>query len=158
MVVEQTAQEEKRQAEVSGPGGKRVTLPPTTTGQPRCLAARKDPCMHAAASFGRRVRQARDALGVTHEVLADRTGCAVQTILKIEADERRPSQVMAERLGQALEVPPEERPASFGQPVRQQRKTYPTGPTRPWHPSRKSRHHCASTRPASLAGRRNWLS
>ncbi len=65
--------------------------------------------MHDGASFGRRVKQARGMLGLTQEVLADRVGCAVQTIRKIEADERRPSLMMAERLAQALEVPPEER-------------------------------------------------
>ncbi|MDQ5851000.1 MAG: helix-turn-helix transcriptional regulator, partial [Chloroflexota bacterium] len=36
----------------------------------------------------------RHALELTQEALAERTGCAVQTIRKIEAGERRPSQQM----------------------------------------------------------------
>ncbi len=62
------------------------------------------------ASFGSWVREARSALDLTQEALAERTGCAVQTIRKIEAGERRPSQQMARRLAQALALPPEEQP------------------------------------------------
>ncbi len=62
------------------------------------------------ASFGRWVREARNALDLTQEALAERTGCAVQTIRKIEAGERRPSQQMARRLAEALALPLEEQP------------------------------------------------
>ena len=61
--------------------------------------------MHAAASFGLWVKQCRTALDLTEERLAERVGCAVQTIRKIEVGERRPSQMMARRLAQALELP-----------------------------------------------------
>ena len=59
-------------------------------------------------SFGRWVREARNALDLTQDALAERTGCAVQTIRKIEAGERRPSQQMAKRLAHALALPSEE--------------------------------------------------
>ena len=68
-------------------------------------------------SFGSWVREARTALDLTQEALAERTGCAVQTIRKIEAGERRPSQQMAHRLAQALELPAEEQ-APFLQAAR----------------------------------------
>ena len=64
--------------------------------------------MHAIASFGAWVKQCRMQLDLTQELLAERVGCAVQTIRKIEAGARRPSLLMAERLAQALEVPSEE--------------------------------------------------
>jgi len=61
--------------------------------------------MHAAASFGLWVKQCRASLDLTQERLAERVGCAVQTIRKIEVGERRPSQMMARRLAHALELP-----------------------------------------------------
>jgi len=60
-------------------------------------------------SFGYWVRRRRKALDVTQEELARRVGCAVVTIRKIEADERRPSVQVAERLADYLYIPPEER-------------------------------------------------
>ncbi len=69
--------------------------------------------MQATSSFGRWVKQSRADLGLTQEALAERVSCAVQTIRKIEAGERRPSRVMAERLARALELPADERPAFF---------------------------------------------
>ena len=41
----------------------------------------------------------RTAIDLPQEALAERTGCAVQTIRKIEAGERRPSPPMAYRAG-----------------------------------------------------------
>ena len=60
-------------------------------------------------SFGEWLRRRRKALDLTQEVLAQRVGYASGTIKKIEADARRPSRELAERLAAALEVPPEER-------------------------------------------------
>ncbi len=67
--------------------------------------------MQAATSFGHWVKQCRGTLQLTQEALAERVGCAVQTIRKIEAGARRPSPLLAERLAQVLDLPPEERPA-----------------------------------------------
>jgi predicted ATPase/DNA-binding XRE family transcriptional regulator len=61
------------------------------------------------ASFGYWLRRRRKALDLTQEALAQQVGCAVVTIKKIEADERRPSRQIAECLITALAIPPEER-------------------------------------------------
>jgi predicted ATPase/DNA-binding XRE family transcriptional regulator len=61
-------------------------------------------------SFGYWVRRRRKALDLTQEELAQRVGCAVVTLRKIEADERRPSPQMAERLAQCLALPASELP------------------------------------------------
>jgi WD40 repeat protein/transcriptional regulator with XRE-family HTH domain len=56
-------------------------------------------------SFGRWVQRRRKALDLTQEELAQRAGCAAETLRKIEADARRPSRSMAESLADALEIP-----------------------------------------------------
>ena len=65
--------------------------------------------MDDAASFGYWVRRLRKHLDLTQVALARRVACAAKTIEKIEAGERRPSQVMAERLADALELTPDAR-------------------------------------------------
>src|SRR5881398_1054773 len=67
--------------------------------------------MSRAESFGRMVRERRRALDLTQDELARRVGCAPVTIRKIEYDELRPSQQIAERLAMALAVPLDERAA-----------------------------------------------
>ncbi|MFN8467185.1 MAG: tetratricopeptide repeat protein [Caldilineaceae bacterium] len=62
-------------------------------------------------SFGYWLRRRRKALDLTQAGLAQLVGCAVATIKKLEADERRPSLEMAERLADCLAVPPKERAA-----------------------------------------------
>lgn len=61
--------------------------------------------METIYSFGYWVRRRRKALDLTQRELADRVGCALITLKKIEADERRPSPQMAERLAEALAIP-----------------------------------------------------
>jgi predicted ATPase/DNA-binding XRE family transcriptional regulator len=61
--------------------------------------------MEARDSFGYWVRRRRKALDLTQEALAQQVGCALVTLRKIEADERRPSVQMAERLARCLTVP-----------------------------------------------------
>ncbi len=56
-------------------------------------------------SFGRWLQRRRKALDLTQGELARRVGCAVETLRKIEADARRPSRQIAERLAGALELP-----------------------------------------------------
>jgi len=65
--------------------------------------------MDETASFGYWLRRRRKALDLTQAALATRVGCALITIQKIEADERRPSREVAERLAGILEVPAQER-------------------------------------------------
>jgi len=66
--------------------------------------------MSATASFGYWLRRRRKALDLTQEALARQVGCAFVTIKKIEADERRPSRQIAERLAVVLGIPASERP------------------------------------------------
>ena len=61
--------------------------------------------METTDSFGYWVRRRRKALDLTQEDLAQRVGCAVVSLRKIEADERRPSPQMAQRLAHCLALP-----------------------------------------------------
>ncbi|MDQ6629782.1 MAG: AAA family ATPase [Pseudomonadota bacterium] len=62
-----------------------------------------------ADSFGLRLRRLRKSLDLTQEQLADLVSCSRYTIRKIEADERRPSRHLLQRLIQELAVPDGER-------------------------------------------------
>jgi predicted ATPase/DNA-binding XRE family transcriptional regulator len=64
--------------------------------------------MSGDMSFGRLVRNHRRALDMTQEDLAQQVGCSVVTIRKVEADERRPSRQLAERLARCLHIPHEQ--------------------------------------------------
>jgi len=61
------------------------------------------------ASFGYWVRRRRIALDLTRDALARRVGCSPSAVKKIERDERRPSRTMAQRLADALGLPPDQR-------------------------------------------------
>jgi class 3 adenylate cyclase len=67
--------------------------------------------MDTELSFGRWLQRRRKVLDLTQDALAQRVGCAAETLRKIEADARRPSRQIAERLAAALEIPAEERTA-----------------------------------------------
>lgn len=60
-------------------------------------------------SFGTWIRRRRKALDITQQALAQRVGCSVSLIFKIESDERRPSRQIAELLAEHLEIPPDQR-------------------------------------------------
>jgi predicted ATPase/DNA-binding XRE family transcriptional regulator len=60
-------------------------------------------------SFGQWLRLRRKALDLTQDALADRVGCSVGMIRKIESEERRPSAQIAERLAEILAIPKNER-------------------------------------------------
>lgn len=62
-------------------------------------------------SFGQWIKKRRKALDLTQQELARRVGCAVITLRKIEADERRPSKQMTGRLAEHLGIADDERPA-----------------------------------------------
>ncbi len=74
-------------------------------------------------SFGRWVRERRRTLDLTQEELARRVGCAAVTLRKIEYDQLRASQQIAERLAMALGIPLDDR-AEF---VRRARAVSPGG-------------------------------
>jgi len=56
-------------------------------------------------SFGVWVRTRRRTLRMTQQEVANGTGCSVVLIRKIEADTRRPSLQIAERLAHSLHIP-----------------------------------------------------
>jgi predicted ATPase/DNA-binding XRE family transcriptional regulator len=60
-------------------------------------------------SFGAWIRRRRKALDLTQAELAALAGCAVSSVRKIEADARRPSLQLAERLARALRLADDER-------------------------------------------------
>src|SRR5688500_14674371 len=60
-------------------------------------------------SFGNWVRRRRKALDLTQQELAQRVGCSLSLIFKIESDERRPSRQVAELLAEHLEIPLDQR-------------------------------------------------
>jgi predicted ATPase/transcriptional regulator with XRE-family HTH domain len=62
-------------------------------------------------SFGDWLKARRRALDLTQEELAQRAGCSIFALRKIEAGERRPSKQLAGLLAVALEVPEEEQAA-----------------------------------------------
>ena len=60
--------------------------------------------MEEIVSFGYWVRRQRKALDLTQTALAEKVGCALVTVKKIESDERRPSREMAELFAEHLGV------------------------------------------------------
>ena len=64
-----------------------------------------------AQGFGYWLRRRRKALDLTQEALARAVACSRFAIRKIEADERKPSRRLAERLAEKLGIPVEEREA-----------------------------------------------
>src|SRR5262245_44331819 len=65
--------------------------------------------METTVSFGYWIRRQRKAHDLTQQALANRVGCSVAAIKKIEGDERRPSRQIAERLAEVLGVPKDQR-------------------------------------------------
>lgn len=64
--------------------------------------------MDREVTFGAWLRRRRRLLDFTQKELARQVGCAVVTIRKFEADERKPSKDLAERLAVCLKLFPEE--------------------------------------------------
>lgn len=59
-------------------------------------------------SFGEWLKRQRSGRGLTQQQLAHQIGCAVVTLRKIEAEERRPSPGIVERLAEIFEIPKNE--------------------------------------------------
>ncbi|MDQ5823177.1 MAG: tetratricopeptide repeat protein [Chloroflexota bacterium] len=62
-------------------------------------------------TFSQLLKERRKALDLMQEDLAERVGCSVWTIRKLETGDRRPSRQVAELLADALRVPADQRPA-----------------------------------------------
>lgn len=77
----------------------------------RMLSSDTGPNMNVNGSFGDWLKQRRKALDLTQADLADQVGCSTMTIRKIEADERRPSKQISERMADVLAISDEERAA-----------------------------------------------
>jgi predicted ATPase/DNA-binding XRE family transcriptional regulator len=60
-------------------------------------------------SFGTWIKRRRKALDLTQQELAQRVGCSISLVFKIESDERRPSRQIAELLAKHLEIPSDQR-------------------------------------------------
>jgi len=60
-------------------------------------------------SLGLWIKRRRKALDLTQAALAQRVGCSLDLIQKIEADARRPSREMAARLADMLDLAADER-------------------------------------------------
>ncbi|MCI0555433.1 MAG: helix-turn-helix domain-containing protein, partial [Anaerolineae bacterium] len=67
--------------------------------------------MQEQHSFGYWLRLKRKALDLTREALADRVGCSVSMIRKLEDEERHPSAQIAELLAEIFKIPTDERGA-----------------------------------------------
>lgn len=103
-------------------------------------------------SFGNWVRRQRTALDLTQQELAQQVGCSVSTILKIEADERRPSRQIAELLAQHLEIPAEQKDV-FLQVARKEKAVDVLGEVSGLsHPAHESSSRIPSS-PGPLSGR-----
>ncbi len=63
--------------------------------------------MDPPVTFGGWLERRRKALGLTRAQLAQRVGCSVSALRKIETGERRPSRQIAELLANSLELSPE---------------------------------------------------
>jgi transcriptional regulator with XRE-family HTH domain len=60
-------------------------------------------------SLGQWIKRRRKALDMIQDELAQRVGCSKELIVKIEADARRPSKQIAERLADQLGLTEDER-------------------------------------------------
>src|SRR5512138_215198 len=67
--------------------------------------------MQEQHSFGYWLRLKRKALDLTREALAERVGCSVSMIRKLEDEERHPSAQIAELLAEIFKIPTNERSA-----------------------------------------------
>ncbi|HEY5730458.1 MAG TPA: helix-turn-helix domain-containing protein, partial [Anaerolineales bacterium] len=59
-------------------------------------------------SFGEWLKRERSRLGLTQDQLALRINCSTSALRKFEAEERRPSAQVVERLAEIFEIPPDE--------------------------------------------------
>src|SRR5574341_859277 len=88
----------------------------------QALSPPREAPVDSEVSFGFWLKRRRKALDLTQDSLAQRVGCSLATIQKIESDERRPSRQIAELLAGFLEIPPADR-ATFVKVARGERRT-----------------------------------
>lgn len=66
--------------------------------------------MESPVTFGEWLHQQRTKFKLTRGDLADRIGCSISMLRKIETGERRPSQQIAELIANSLDIPTSDRP------------------------------------------------
>jgi DNA-binding XRE family transcriptional regulator len=108
--------------------------------------------MHEHASFGAWIQRRRKALDLTQAELAERVGCALGTVRKIETDERRPSKQIAARLADELQLASGEL-AVFLKAARAEVGLDQLAPRISWPHQPSSCRHRRSPRPCCHAGR-----
>jgi predicted ATPase/transcriptional regulator with XRE-family HTH domain len=110
--------------------------------------------MLVEVSFGEWLKRRRKAMGLTQEQLAEQVSCSTITLRKIEAEERRPSAQIVERMAEILKIPPEER-TSFLRYARGDLRYAPSGKQgeAPWRASTVSSRSNLPAPPSSLIGR-----
>src|SRR5262245_49970511 len=109
--------------------------------------------MDRTHSFGYWLRRRRKALDLTQAELAQRVSCSIDLIRKLEADERRPSRQLAERLADRLGLEPAERVA-FVQAARAERAIdHLEVPTAPVEQPQRSLSSNLPAQPTALIGR-----
>jgi len=104
--------------------------------------------------FGYWLKRNRKALDLTQAGLASQVGCSAETIRKIEAEERRPSAQIVERLAEIFNIPSNER-KPFLRFARGELRSAPaeTKVNFPWHTSAKPIYSNLPATVTSLIGR-----
>ena len=105
-------------------------------------------------SFGDWLKRKRKALDLTQAELANQVGCSAAAIRKIEAEERRPSAQIAERLAEIFAIPHNER-TKFLRFGRGELRSAPAEIKEnfPWHTATKSPRSNLPATVTSLVGR-----
>jgi len=105
-------------------------------------------------SFGNWLRLRRKALDLTQDRLADRVGCSVAMIRKIESEERRPSTQIVAQLAVIFSIPDEEQTA-FLRFARGELRSIPSETKEhfPWHTTIKFTHTNLPATVTSFIGR-----
>jgi non-specific serine/threonine protein kinase len=115
--------------------------------------------MLAEVSFGTWLKHRRKALGLTQEQLALQISCSTSALRKFEAEERRPSAQIVERLAEIFDIPPNEQIA-FLRFVRGDWKSVPNAGIEdmPWQVSPTALRSNLPASVNSLIGREQDLS
>jgi len=109
--------------------------------------------MDRTHSFGYWLRRRRKALDLTQAELAQSVSCSPDLIQKIEADARRPSRQLAEKLADRLGLDAAERVA-FVQAARAERAVDQLAlPSQPVEQPQRASHHNLPAQPTPLIGR-----
>ncbi len=108
--------------------------------------------------FGYWLKRNRKALDLTQVGLASQVGCSAETIRKIEAEERRPSAQIVERLAEIFNIPANER-KSFLRFARGELRSAPaeTSVNFPWYTSAKPIYSNLPATVTSLIGREHEI-